>query len=178
MGNFNNKEPDETYQITDDKQLYDVINSRRRLPTSGDMIQFHRKDYEHWAVYIGNGNVIQVTVYDSGKGSMNTLGQVVQWLTTRGEATAKARVTQERLCHVITKPGGARINNFKDREWPVLSSDEILQRATDALGTELDYHVLTNNCEHFATRCRYGKRLCGQEEAFWETITLGAYKGK
>ena len=62
--------------------------------------------------------------------------------------------------------GTARINNFKDKEWPVLPAHEIVKGARDALGKE-GYHVLTNNCEHLATGCRYGDRLNGQEEALF-----------
>ncbi|CAF0737112.1 unnamed protein product [Adineta steineri] len=71
--------------------------------------------------------------------------------------------------------GRARIDNFKDNEWPILPADEILRRARNSLGIK-GYNVLTNNCEQFATGCRYENRLSGQEEAFWSTATFGMYQ--
>jgi hypothetical protein len=96
-------------------------------------------------------------------------------IETLGEHTAFAKITEESFRDVIMGNGKARINNFKDKQWTILPADEIVKRAQDALGKE-GYNVLANNCEHFATDCRYGDRLSGQEEAFWSTATLGIYK--
>ncbi|CAF3174993.1 unnamed protein product, partial [Rotaria sp. Silwood2] len=96
-------------------------------------------------------------------------------ISTLGRDTAFAIITEETFHKVLKSSGAARINNFKDNEWPVLPANEIVQRARDSLG-KVGYNVLTNNCEHFATGCRYGDRLSGQEEAFWSTATLGTYE--
>lgn len=175
MGNFNDRTPDETYLRRRDLVLYDVIYNRYREMEPGDMIQYHRGRYEHWAVYIGNGKVIQVTVHDFGGSVANTIVSISLAMNTLGRQTAVARITEENFHDVLGEDGKARINNFKDRTWDVLPANCIVQCARSCLGRE-GYNVLENNCEHFATECRYGKRLSGQEEAFWSTATLGAYQ--
>ncbi|CAF4176708.1 unnamed protein product, partial [Adineta steineri] len=95
---------------------------------------------------------------------------------TAGKHTTYAKITEESFCDVIMSDGKSRINNFidNDKKCRVLPADEIVKRAKDSLGKE-GYNVLANNCEHFATWCRYGNRLSGQEETFWSTATLGIY---
>ncbi|CAF1390920.1 unnamed protein product [Didymodactylos carnosus] len=144
MGNFNDRELDETYRDTRDMIWCDIVNKKVRKVVPGDMIQFHRGHYEHWAIYIGNGEVIQVEVKFIGY----------------------AEIMQLSVDYVLGPDGKARINNFKDYDWPVLPVDEILEKARSVLGQSLAYNVLCNNCEHFATGCRYGVRTSGQAEAF------------
>ncbi|CAF0718841.1 unnamed protein product [Adineta steineri] len=175
MGNINDREPDETYRSNEDMLLYDVINRETRYAVPGDMIQFHRGGYEHWGIYIGNDKIIQVTVFDFGNAFLNALASIHRTIHTVGKHTAYAKITEESFCEVLGDNGKARINNFKDNEWRILPAVISVKRARDSLGKE-GYNVLANNCEHFATWCRYGDRLSGQEEAFWSTATFGMYQ--
>uniref|UniRef100_T1IPG3 LRAT domain-containing protein n=1 Tax=Strigamia maritima TaxID=126957 RepID=T1IPG3_STRMM len=52
-----------------------------------------------------------------------------------------------------------RINNAKDEKWRPKEVEEIVARANAVLyGVySAPYNLLTNNCQHFANSCRYGK---------------------
>jgi cell wall-associated NlpC family hydrolase len=115
MGNFNDKEPDETYRNTSDMLLYDVINGKTRYAVPGDMIQFHRKHYEHWGIYIGHDKVIQVTVQNSDDRFIDLLTSVSRVIVTLGQQTAFAEITEEYFHKMLTGDAKARINNFKDK---------------------------------------------------------------
>jgi len=57
--------------------------------------------------------------------------------------------------------GLARINNGLDARREPFTRDEIVQRAMIALGegsamARMPYHLINNNCEHFATFVRNG----------------------
>ncbi|CAG0885633.1 unnamed protein product [Darwinula stevensoni] len=75
----------------------------------------------------------------------------------------------------IFESSRVRINNFMDHIWTPFPTDVILQNALDAFlkdrrSTDLqlpyneEYNILRNNCEHFATLCRYGKKKSKQVE--------------
>ena len=55
-----------------------------------------------------------------------------------------------------------RISNAWDSDHSTYSAEEIVRRAKSKLGY-YEYNTLTNNCEHFATWCRYGEFLSKQE---------------
>ncbi|CAM4966162.1 unnamed protein product [Rotaria socialis] len=177
MGNFNDRVPHATYTNPSNMQLYDVIKHVWRDAEPGDMIQYHRIDYEHWGIYIGNDKVIQATVRDFGNTFMDKFMSAMVTIITFGRQTAFAKITEESFHNVLQSDGVARINNFKDEQWEVLPENKIVERARKCVNIyPYPYHVLCNNCEHFVTWCRYGRGLSGQEEAFWSTITFGIYK--
>uniref|UniRef100_A0A914DU95 LRAT domain-containing protein n=1 Tax=Acrobeloides nanus TaxID=290746 RepID=A0A914DU95_9BILA len=99
----------------------------------GDLIEFDRRSYRHWSVFEGDGYVVQYN----------------------GEGLHKihlAEVVRVQLKEVVNG-SRCRINNRFDREKPPLTAKETLLRAKKRLG-ERKYHVLNNNCEHFAKWCR------------------------
>ncbi|XP_066299033.1 uncharacterized protein [Branchiostoma lanceolatum] len=97
--------------------------------TEGDLLQFPREGgFSHWAVYVGRGWVIHLL--DDGKVQKDRFWDVV------GDSLAK-------------------INNYLDGEMNVLPREEIVKRARSKLG-EMEYNLVSYNCEHFATWCRNG----------------------
>ena len=71
-------------------------------------------------------------------------------------------------------------NNNKDRITPPLSGEEIKERALSRLGPA-SYNILWDNCEHFASWCRYGIAVSDQADtvlarvgAFWLGVLLTA----
>lgn len=66
-------------------------------------------------------------------------------------------VLKEKLEEVL---GGDRwkINNYLDKTHKPNQIYAILKQATGFIGAHLPYNLVTNNCEHFATDLRYGKR--------------------
>ena len=58
-----------------------------------------------------------------------------------------------------------------------LDAWQVLKRAKDRLG-ERDYNPFTNNCEHFATWCKTGKKYCSQVRSFVDRVgVIGATGG-
>ena len=51
------------------------------------------------------------------------------------------------------------VSHKKGRCLPV---DETCHRAFDALDSSRDYHLIFNNCEHFASYCKTGRARSGQ----------------
>ncbi|XP_078574888.1 phospholipase A and acyltransferase 2-like [Branchiostoma floridae x Branchiostoma japonicum] len=128
----------------------------------GDLLEFPMSKlfsmFSHWGVYAGDGKVIHRTVnYEGRKGF---LGYPLSSMFPSGLQVGKAKVKEESFWDVAMG-NLARINNNKDKGRAVPSGDEVVQRARSRLG-ETGYNVLWNNCEHFATGCRYGKEQSQQ----------------
>ncbi|NXQ50440.1 HRSL1 enzyme, partial [Catharus fuscescens] len=121
-------------------------------PEPGDLIQIYRPFYQHWALYVGNGYVIHVT--DEGTPSIS--GSITSVSAKRG------KVKKELLTKVV-KQDKWRVNNKKyDRSRTPRPVKEIIQRAEEWIGEEVEYNVLGNNCEHFVTELRYGDAVSKQ----------------
>jgi hypothetical protein len=112
----------------------------------GNLIEIKRKKYCHWAVSVGNNEIIHLTV---GKDGM-------------------AIVLQELLKNVV-KNSLCRVNNLeKEAERRGLiprSVEEILKTARDNLRKRFEYDPFKFNCEHFATGCYFGEQFSLQAEA-------------
>jgi hypothetical protein len=134
-------------------------------PSKGDIIQFKRLlgRIEHWAVYIGDGQVIHVVVNGSSGGSSNSIS---------GGCTAKARICQDSLI-AVADGSKCRVNNLENclpsRGLKARDSNDIVDAAKAMLGKDYDYHALNRNCEHFVTKCRFGKGFSGQTAATIKT---------
>uniref|UniRef100_A0A914YDS5 LRAT domain-containing protein n=1 Tax=Panagrolaimus superbus TaxID=310955 RepID=A0A914YDS5_9BILA len=69
-----------------------------------------------------------------------------------------------------------RINNARDKDYEVSSESTILERANSfvgkrSLGTmHSTYNFMENNCEHFATYCRYGEYDMGQSNMLYNVL--------
>ncbi|XP_052268912.1 phospholipase A and acyltransferase 1-like [Dreissena polymorpha] len=59
----------------------------------------------------------------------------------------------------------AKKNNSKDSDCKPLLAKEIVKRAKESI-CQAGYNLLLNNCEHFATYCRYGKAESEQARPF------------
>ncbi len=127
----------------------------------GDVIGVNRGLYEHYAIYVGNNKVIHYAGHDDdfAKGA------------TIHEASYADFKKGDKDCFVLSfsgeKPVKIRIStNFqlfgeKDHgislDWKEeFTPKETLERAYSRIG-ESKYHLLGNNCEHFALWCKTGK---------------------
>uniref|UniRef100_A0A3B3DK13 LRAT domain-containing protein n=1 Tax=Oryzias melastigma TaxID=30732 RepID=A0A3B3DK13_ORYME len=111
----------------------------------GDLIEICRGLYNHWAVYIGNGDVVHFEKSSgggSGSGSSNMTGDGI--------------VMKEKLQDVVGKDRW-RVNNILDKKCKPISPDEIVKKACSRVGASLKYNLKEYKCEHFATEMRYGK---------------------
>nr|XP_034986180.1 phospholipase A and acyltransferase 4-like [Zootoca vivipara] len=135
-------------------------------PKPGDQIEIYRIGYQHWAIYVGNGYVVHLTSADGGTGSFSTIPLSAD--------TKKAVVKKEELSKVVGKDYW-KVNNEKDRKYKVRPVNEIISTANERVGMEIDYNVVTMNCEHFATTLRYGQPDSRQAEAnLWGTLAATA----
>ncbi|NXC92057.1 HRSL1 enzyme, partial [Cercotrichas coryphoeus] len=125
----------------------------RRQPQPGDLIEIDRRAYQHWALYVGDGYVINVTPVDEGAPSL--------LVSTTSVFTRKAKVKKQLLKEVVGDHKW-RVNNKYDRSRTPRPVEEIIQRAEQWIDKEVPYDVLGSNCEHFVTELRYGEGVSEQ----------------
>ncbi|XP_069068863.1 phospholipase A and acyltransferase 1 [Pleurodeles waltl] len=122
-------------------------------PQPGDLIEIFRPAYQHWALYLGDGYVINVAPVDEGPAA--TLA------SAKSVFSRKALVKMQPLKDVVGSDT-YKINNKYDDTYTPLPSDEIIERAEFLIGQEVSYDLLGNNCEHFVTLLRYGEGVSEQ----------------
>ncbi|NXA82103.1 HRSL1 enzyme, partial [Thryothorus ludovicianus] len=122
-------------------------------PQPGDLIEIDRPLYQHWALYVGDGYVINVTPVDEGAPSLS--------VSTTSIFTRKAKVKKQPLKEVVGN-NKWRVNNKYDRSRTPRPVEEIIRSAEHWIDREVSYDVLGSNCEHFVTMLRYGEPLSEQ----------------
>ena len=55
-----------------------------------------------------------------------------------------------------------KINNILDKMYEPRPADDIVEEALMEVGKMMEYSVTSENCEHFATKMRYGKAVSFQ----------------
>ncbi|NXY63522.1 HRSL1 enzyme, partial [Callaeas wilsoni] len=122
-------------------------------PQPGDLIEIDRPCYQHWALYLGDGYVLNVTPVDEGAPSLS--------VSTLSIFTRKAKVKKQLLKEVVGDHKWC-VNNKYDSSHTPFAVKDIIQQAERWIDREVTYDVLGNNCEHFVTRLRYGKAISHQ----------------
>jgi len=146
----------------------------------GDLVEFERQGYQHWAVYIGDHALAegtesedQVTVQPcivhranptDNPENLNGLFSASRSLSKGSHGIGD--VVVEPLLDVW-RESGARINNSLDNTMEPYPSEQVVLRALSVVHGEdcqayTQYNVLTNNCEHFVSWCRNGWSLSCQ----------------
>ncbi|XP_076350095.1 phospholipase A and acyltransferase 3-like [Tachypleus tridentatus] len=109
----------------------------------GDIVEIDRTLYAHWAIYVGEGNVIHVC-----------------GLNNEDIATDTAVVTLAKLSDVAGL-SGVRINNkdvpAKERNLKALPPKQVIANAFACLNKSVEYNLLTRSCEHYVTEWKYGE---------------------
>ncbi|XP_060938181.1 phospholipase A and acyltransferase 4-like [Limanda limanda] len=111
----------------------------------GDLIQIFCLGYQHWAVYIGENEVVHLDT--EGGQSSGSLAN---------SSSSIGNVKRENLTDMVGKRH-QHINNLLDDKYNARDPSIIVKEACAMVGRELQYNVVTYNCEHFATEMRYGK---------------------
>ncbi|KAF5892487.1 phospholipid-metabolizing enzyme A-C1-like [Clarias magur] len=122
-------------------------------PQPGDLIEIFRPAYQHWAMYLGDGYIINLTPVDESQA--NAMSSV------KSVFTRKAVVRMQLLKDVIGSDS-FRVNNKYDSSHTPLPVSEIIEQAQMLIGQEVSYDLLGNNCEHFVTLLRYGEGVSEQ----------------
>uniref|UniRef100_A0A8C3RKF4 LRAT domain-containing protein n=1 Tax=Chelydra serpentina TaxID=8475 RepID=A0A8C3RKF4_CHESE len=123
----------------------------RRDPQPGDLIEIFRPAYQHWALYLGDGYIINV----APEGAASSL------VSAKSVFSRKALVRMQLLKDVVGSDT-YRINNKYDAAYAPLPAEEIIRRSEFLIGQEVSYDLLGNNCEHFVTLLRYGEGVSEQ----------------
>ncbi|KFQ50870.1 phospholipase A and acyltransferase 1 [Pelecanus crispus] len=122
-------------------------------PQPGDLIEIFRPAYQHWALYLGDGYIINVTPVDEGPPAT--------FASAKSVFSRKARVRMQLLKDVVGNDT-YHINNKYDGTYTPLPVEEIIRRAEYLIDQEVSYDLLGNNCEHFVTLLRYGEGVSDQ----------------
>ncbi|XP_053420719.1 phospholipase A and acyltransferase 1 [Nycticebus coucang] len=129
-------------------------------PHPGDLIEVFRPGYQHWALYLGDGYVINIAPVD---------GVPTAFTSVKSVFSTKALVKMQLLKDVVGDDM-YRVNNKYDETYPPLPVEEVIQRSEFVIGEEVSYDLLVNNCEHFVTLLRYGEGVSEQANRAISTI--------
>ncbi|XP_053289711.1 uncharacterized protein LOC128450331 [Pleuronectes platessa] len=111
----------------------------------GDLIEINRGPYQHWAVYIGENEVIHlVTEGVQSSGSSATL------------SSSNGKVKCEKFNDVVGNHH-YQVNNLLDEEYDARDPSVIVKEACEMVDRVPQYDLVTYNSQHFATDLRYGK---------------------
>ncbi|XP_077343617.1 phospholipase A and acyltransferase 1 isoform X3 [Lithobates pipiens] len=119
----------------------------------GDLIEIFRPAYQHWALYLGDGYVINVAPLEESTAA--------SFSSAKSVFSRKALVKMQLLKDVVGNDT-YKVNNKYDDKYTPLPAEEIIQRAENFIGQEISYDLLGNNCEHFVTLLRYGEGVSDQ----------------
>ncbi|XP_076328355.1 phospholipase A and acyltransferase 4-like [Tachypleus tridentatus] len=139
----------------------------------GDLIEFERGCYKHWAVYAGNRMVYHRAYPEDS----NNIQLFIQSQSASKGSFRYGEITLEDLL-IVWADSEARINNSMDSKHEPSDCKTVLGRAKSKMKESQQkkdiYNVIFNNCEHFATYCRYGIGFSIQVENVKENVkTVG-----
>lgn len=112
----------------------------------GDLVQYKRDLYSHWAVYIGHEKIIHL---HGSNDSLLGLSGLITSSNLIGQAIVKIDSYWD-----ITLNSYAYRNNSNDTDLIALPNEQIIIRAYSKVGYDY-YNLFSFNCEHFAKWCRY-----------------------
>ncbi|XP_061567792.1 uncharacterized protein LOC133421977 isoform X3 [Cololabis saira] len=110
-----------------------ITDKNQREVQAGDLIRISRDGSRHWAVYVGDGDVVH--------------------LQKAGTWASKGKVLKEKL---LLKWNKWKVKNPLDDKYTPRPVYVIVEHACSMVDTELKYSKVTYNSEHFAHDMRYG----------------------
>ncbi|XP_035281168.1 lecithin retinol acyltransferase-like [Anguilla anguilla] len=161
--------------------LFNIISSEEDKCTDycegpsfqrGDLLEVPRTLFIHFGIYLGENKVAHL---------MPDIMPVI----TNDKCQIQKMVTNKRLLlGVLSKNATIRVDTVEDFAYgskillnnmdnilkmQPLPNEEIAKRAEKLIGV-IPYSLLWNNCEHFATYCRYGSFVSLQTDKFCESL--------
>ncbi len=120
----------------------------------GDLIEFNRVYYSHYALYLGNGNVMNVNAESKNEHEVLVSVETLENVCGRS------------LVRISNHDYFARYA-FELEAKP---DDEILAEANRYSNQRVVYDFMFQNCEYYATYWRYGKGFSTQ--VFFTTFAI------
>uniref|UniRef100_A0A0B7AVC6 LRAT domain-containing protein n=1 Tax=Arion vulgaris TaxID=1028688 RepID=A0A0B7AVC6_9EUPU len=139
----------------------------------GDLIEFPRGLYSHWAVYLGDEKVAHLAGIDND--GVNGDIKPEYMFTISGIKYNKAKVCIDNFWDVVLDSKACK-NNKKDNKWRPLDPKKVVNNALTKLG-EVGYNIFYSNCEHFVNWCRYGISKSDQVDNFITGVSVGIATG-
>ncbi|KAM3595174.1 uncharacterized protein V6R79_019459 [Siganus canaliculatus] len=141
----------------------------------GDLIEIFRTGYQHWAIYIGYGEVVHLcTSNSSSSSSMPTSSSMSTSSSMPTSSSSSSAVVKRHRIQDVTKGDRWTVNNLLDHKFKPREEDIIVKEAINRVDEMMMYSVTTYNCEHFVTKLRYGKAESQQIIKVLFGITVGA----
>ncbi|KAH9496471.1 Phospholipase A and acyltransferase 3 [Bulinus truncatus] len=138
-----------------------------KKPEKGDRIEIKRGLFSHWALYIGDDEVIHLR----GVGNAGNNSTSKNLFSVSGAQFDKAEVAIDKIWNVILNDE-AYVNNSRDSTWTPRGEADIINEALKLLGP-IKYNIIFANCECFVNGCRYGKWFSDQAA---ETVAKLVYR--
>ena len=126
----------------------------------GDLVEFDRIVYKHWAVYVGDNKIVHYNkVGKVGEIVCEDIDSYISDFVLFRRAKKKKMGIMNRIVH----------------ESPHFSGKQVAERALSKLGMT-SYNLLFKNCEHFAKWCKYNVPMSEQIENGVEfgLVSIGA----
>jgi hypothetical protein len=130
---------------------------------AGDLVEYKRNLYSHWAVYIGRAKIIHL--HGENEGPLMLSGVAIL------PSVSRAQVVMSSFWDCV-KDSYVYRNNSLDSQFNPLPVDQILARAYEKV-SDANYNVFWYNCEHFAKYCRYGVETSGQAAGVMQLLKVG-----
>ena len=124
----------------------------------GDMVRVKLGEIYHYGIYVSDEEIVQFGLPPT---SLFRNEKTVTVCSTDAETF---------LAGGFLEVGESEKTERKNRKTP----DETVAAARARLG-EKGYHILYNNCEHFAYECAFGQKYCSQVErirAAWKSLPV------
>ena len=137
--------------------------------SAGDLIVFQRKLFKHYAVNVGNEEIVHVTSAEGRNISLDVVEGIAGQICS-SSISNKAVVKKENFQDFYQKGDKVYVEEHKKTPLP---TEDIVRRAENRVGEE-GYNLLWKNCEHFAHWCRYGEEESTQADALFFGIFAGA----
>lgn len=123
--------------------------------TFADMIEIKRRGYFHWCVFVRDITVIQL---NNPEFDRLTTENVFDNFTGHIELRNLIQLAGDDFCRINNK-----INESKRRNLPVLPKCDTLKLIEEEVKHNVTtYNVFNYNCEHFATKLKFGVPFSSQ----------------
>lgn len=126
-----------------------------RKAVFGDLIEIKRHGYFHWSVFVSNETVIQLNNPEFDK---LTIENSFDNLTGQVELRNLIELAGRDHCRINNKVRESKRKNLR-----ILSSSQILVTMKEEFKNSVTYYnVVYYNCEHFATKLKFGVPFSSQ----------------